>query len=362
MTNKTYIIAEAGVNHNGDINKAIEMVKAAADAGVDAVKFQTFKAENLASKKIAKADYQKKNTGESESQYEMLKALELKHKDHFILRDECQKYGVDFLSTPFDSVSLKFLVDEMKIEQLKVSSGDTTNAPLLLEMAATEKPIILSTGMCMLEDVERALGVIAFGYLRAQSPKDWTTPGLNAFKLALNNPTGQQLLKAKLSLLHCTTEYPAPVEEVNLAVMDGYKIMFDVRVGYSDHTQGIAIPIAAVARGAEIIEKHITLDRNLPGPDHNASIEIDELTAMVKAIRQVEVAVGNPRKQVMPSERKNMDIARKTIVANENIKKGEQLTESNLAIKRAGAGPSPYSYWDLLGAKAERDYDVEDII
>ncbi|MEI7818137.1 MAG: N-acetylneuraminate synthase, partial [Desulfuromonadales bacterium] len=274
----TYIIAEAGVNHNGSLALAKKLVEVAADAGADAVKFQTFKADSLVSRLAPKAEYQSKATGADESQYEMIRKLELDEQAHEMLIEHCTVCGIQFLSTPFDLESVDLLAGRFDLSCIKIPSGDITNGPLLLKIAHTGKPVILSTGMSTLGEIEEALGVLAFGYLGVGEP----SPAV--FRLAYCSIQGQELLLEKVTLLHCTTEYPAPVEEVNLNTLDTLRSAFGLPVGYSDHTEGITVPIAAVARGAVIIEKHFTLDRTLPGPDHKASLEPTELKQMVTAI------------------------------------------------------------------------------
>jgi N-acetylneuraminate synthase len=352
-----YIIAEAGVNHNGSIDMAKQLVDVAADAGADAVKFQTFKAEKLVSKFAPKAEYQKKTTDETESQLEMVKKLELDEEAHRIIMEYCRSRNIDFLSTPFDFDSIDLLVHRLELSRIKIPSGEITNGPYLLHVAQTGKPVILSTGMSTLGEIETALGVLAFGYL---SSKD--TPSLRKFHDAYCSEAGRRALTGKVILLHCTTEYPAPFDEVNLRAMETIRTAFGLPVGLSDHTLGIAVSIAAVALNAAVIEKHFTLDRNLPGPDHKASIEPDELKAMVKSIRQVETAIGNERKVPSFSELRNIDIARKSIVAAKPIYAGEVFSSSNLTIKRPGNGLSPMRYWDLIGMKSNNNYDVDSVI
>lgn len=354
---KTYIIAEAGVNHNGDIGLARRLVMAAAGAGADAVKFQTFKAEKLASAKAPKADYQNKTTDAGESQLDMLKRLELPLDAYAELIELCRERGIDFLSTPFEEESLSFLVNECKLPLIKIPSGEITNGPFLLSIARTGLPVILSTGMSTLADIENALAVLAYGYLRDREPQ-------NKAELQLAYIEGQNtgILREKVQLLHCTTEYPAPFEEINLAAMDAMREAFGLRAGYSDHTEGIAVPLAAVARGAVIIEKHFTLDKEMPGPDHKASLEPDELKAMVEGIRQIEQAVGSGFKLPGTSEQGNMEVVRKSLIAARTIKKGDLFTKDNIAVKRPGNGISPMNYWDCLGRRADRDYAEEELI
>lgn len=355
---KTLIIAEAGVNHNGDEKLAFALVDAACDAGADIVKFQTFKAGKLVSKHARQADYQAANTGLIESQYTMLKRLELSEDMHFKLQEYCDLKGIEFLSTAFDEQSLHFLVDGLGLKRLKLPSGEITNAPLVLAHARSGCDIILSTGMASLADVEQALGIIAFGLTM---PSD-AQPCMSAFQQAYYSASGQHALREKVIVLHCTTEYPAPPIDINLKAMDTMALAFPCAIGYSDHSQGITVPIAAVARGACLIEKHFTLDRSLPGPDHLASLEPCELKQMVEAIRTVELVLGDGIKGPRPSELKNVDIARKSLVAAEPIRQGELFTTCNLTVKRPGHGVSPMAYWQYLGTAAEKDYEVDEVI
>lgn len=354
----TLIIAEAGVNHNGDEALAFQLVDAAHQAGADIVKFQTFKAKNLVTEQAKQADYQVANTQKQESQLAMLSRLELSYAAHHQLVKHCQSLGIEFLSTAFDSESLDFLVNDLGLKRLKLPSGELTNAPLVLEHARTGCDLIVSTGMATLAEIEMALGVIAFGYTAADNAE----PSVLAFQQAYASEAGQKALKEKVTILHCTTEYPAPMAEINLRAMDTLGKAFDLPAGYSDHSEGITIPIAAVARGAVLIEKHFTLDKNMEGPDHKASLEPDELTAMVKAIRQVEVALGTAVKSPTVSEVKNKAVARKSLVASQVIRAGESFSADNLTIKRPGSGMSPYQYWDMLERTASRDYQVGDLI
>ncbi|PWC09730.1 N-acetylneuraminate synthase [Brenneria corticis] len=354
----TYIIAEAGVNHNGDEELAFKLIDAAHDAGANVVKFQTFKAKKLVTESAKQADYQVKNTKKTESQLAMLSRLELSYETHHKLITYCNKKGIEFLSTAFDSESLHFLVSDLKLSRLKIPSGEITNAPLVLEHARTGCDLIVSTGMATLAEIEQVLGVIAFGYIADKAQ----TPSISAFEAAYFSKEGQKALSEKVTLLHCTTEYPAPFNEINLRAMDTLKAAFSLPVGYSDHSKGISVPIAAVARGAILIEKHFTLDREMEGPDHKASLEPDELKQMVIAIREVEQAIGNSLKGPMPSEIKNKQVARKSIVAAKKIRKGEVLSIENLGIKRPGNGVSPYFYWSFLEKTAKRDYDEGQLI
>jgi N-acetylneuraminate synthase len=354
---RVLIIAEAGVNHNGSLELAKQLVDVAADAGADAVKFQTFRAAALVTGTAEKAAYQKATSDGGESQYEMLKRLELDENAHHLLIAHCREKGVQFLSTPFDLESVDLLAVTLDLPLLKLPSGEITNAPLLYKVACSGKPVILSTGMATLGDVEAALGVLAYGYGTSD-----LKPGAEAFRAAFASNEGQQALRNRVTLLHCTTEYPTPFAAVNLRAMETLSVAFGLRVGFSDHTEGIAIPVAAVAQGATVIEKHFTLDRNLPGPDHKASLEPAELKAMVTAIRQVEQAIGSGRKYPAACELGNMTVARKSLVAACAIKAGELFTEDNLTVKRPGSGMSPLRYWNMLGTTAKRDFAPDGVI
>jgi N-acetylneuraminate synthase len=355
---KIFIVAEAGVNHNGSLDLALRLVDRAAQAGADAVKFQTFKADKIISRFAAKAEYQKRTTGSGESQLEMVRRLELGKKEHRVLVARCRARGIAFLSTPFDRDSLHFLARGLHLPMLKLPSGELTNAPLLLEAARAGVKVVLSTGMSNLGEVEEALGVLAYGY-RAGSKE---RPSRAAFQRAYATAAGQAALRAKVTLLHCTTEYPAPFRDVNLRAMDTLSAAFGCPVGYSDHTEGLEASLAAAARGAVYIEKHFTLDRGMPGPDHKASLEPDELDALVKGVRAVAAALGSKRKAPALSELKNIPIARKSLVAARKISRGERFTAKNLEIKRPGDGISPMLYWDWLGRRADRAYEADELI
>lgn len=329
----TIIIAEAGVNHNGDINLAKKMVDAAAEAEVDYLKFQTFKSEKLVTRSARQADYQKQNlNSESDSQLEMLKKLELSEADHYLLADYCTKRGVKFLSTPFDFESIEFL-HSLGMDLWKIPSGELTNAPYLCRIASYNERVIISTGMSNLNEV--------------------------AASLKLMSKHGQDM--RKVTLLHCNTQYPTPMQDVNLHAMLTLRGLAE-HVGYSDHTQGIEVPIAAVALGAEVIEKHFTLSRELPGPDHKASLEPNELRNMVLAIRNIEKALGDGEKRPTKSESGNIVVARKSIVASRSIKAGELFTEENLTVKRPGNGVSPMLWFDVIGQEAKRDFEEDELI
>lgn len=350
----TLIIAEAGVNHSGSLETALALVDAAADAGADVVKFQTFNANSLAGRSARKADYQQRTTDAAESQRAMLKRLELPHSAHPPLIARAKERGIEFLSTPFDHQSLSFLLT-LELTRLKIGSGDLTNAPLLHAIARADKPLILSTGMATLTEVEEALGVLAHGYSRSSAP-----PSLAAFRAAWRDDEARARLSERVSLLHCTTEYPCPPEDVNLAAMDTMRAAFKLPVGYSDHTDGIEISLAAAAMGASIVEKHLTLNRNAEGPDHAASLEPDDLKRMVSAIRRIEQARGDGFKTPKKSEVKNIEIARKSIVAARALKAGIVLAPEDLTCKRPGSGRPPIEYWSLIGTTVARPYDEED--
>ena len=354
---RTYIIAEAGINHNGSLDIAKRLIDIAAKAGADAVKFQTFKAERLVNRLAPKAEYQARTTDSSESQYEMLRKLELSEESHLLLMGYCRGKGIQFLSTPFDLESVDLLTRKLVLPCLKLPSGEITNAPLLLKAARTGRPIILSTGMSTLSEIKTALGVLAFGYTGHVGK-----PSIAAFEEAYGSERGQRSLKKNVTLLHCTSEYPTPFTDVNLRAMDTMRDAFGLPVGLSDHTPGIAISIAAVALGAVVIEKHFTLDRNMTGPDHKASLEPGELEAMVQSIRQVEAALGSGLKVPAQSEVKNLLVARKSLVATKDIKKGEPFTEQNLGVKRPGSGVAPVKYWEWLGKLADRDYKQDEVV
>ncbi|WP_028306334.1 N-acetylneuraminate synthase [Desulfitibacter alkalitolerans] len=357
---KVFIIAEIGVNHNGSLEMAKSLIDFAVEAGADAVKFQTFRADQIMLHNTPKASYQTRNTDITETQYEMIKKLELDEQMHLILKEYSLKQHVQFISTPFDAPSLDFLVHTLQLPIIKIASGEITNAPLLLKAARSGKRIILSTGMSTLGDIEDALGVLAFGY--GEGKENNSIPSRKAFKNAYYSEAGQILLCQNVSLLHCTSEYPAPFEETNLRVLGTLRQCFGLQVGYSDHTLGIALPLAATALGAVIIEKHFTLDRNLPGPDHKASIEPKEFSRMVCYIRQIEQALGNSYKKPVASELKNQKITRKSIVAARSILKGELFTEDNLTVKRPAEGLSPLEFWELLGKTAHKSYERDEVI
>jgi N-acetylneuraminate synthase len=349
--NRVTIIGEVGVNHNGSTELALQLIDAAANAGVDVVKFQTFRADRLATADAPKALYQAATTGGGESQLDMLRRLELSPDAHHAIVAHCSKRGVKFLSSPFDVDSLLFLRSELGLEQIKLGSGELTNAPLLVALGRTGADAIISTGMATLADVENALGALAFGYLKPNE-----TPSRQAMAASLRSPEAWDVLRRKVTILHCTTEYPSPPEQINLRAMRTLREAFGVPVGFSDHTPGLAVSVAAVALGAAVIEKHLTTSRQLPGPDHNASLEPREFAAMVADIREVEAALGTALKQPQPCEWPNITVARKSIVATQPIQEGDTFTEDNLTVKRPGDGRSPFDYFDLLGTTARRAY------
>lgn len=328
---KSIIIAEAGVNHNGSVKLAKQMIDEAAKAGADYIKFQTFKPEKLVSKYAQKADYQKKTTGNNESQLQMLEKLALSYDDFVELKRYCEQSGIGFLSTPFDEDSIRFL-DSLDMDFWKIPSGEITNYPYLVQIAQTGRDIVLSTGMCEMDEIADAMKVL------------------------------EESGAGNISLLHCNTEYPTPYEDVNLLAMKQMRTAFKKQVGYSDHTVGIEVPIAAVALGAEIIEKHFTLDKNMEGPDHKASLEPLELSQMICSIRHIEKSLGDGNKKRTASEQHNIAAARKSIVAKCAISKGDIFTEANLTVKRPGNGISPMRWKELIGTRAERDYLEDELI
>lgn len=335
------IIAEAGVNHNGSIDRAREMVKAARKAGADYVKFQTAVPELVISSIAPKADYQKATTGTDQSQLDMCRAIHLPLEAYAELKALCEEEGIGFMSTPFDLVSIDLLAD-LGQAWFKIPSGEITNLPYLRRIAKKGIPVILSTGMSTIDEIERAIEIL--------------TGTCKEF------PSESDLTRDDIVVLHCNTEYPTPMQDVNLRAMKTLADRLGVRTGYSDHTCGIEVPVAAAALGACVIEKHFTLDKNLPGPDHKASLDPQELAAMVTSIRNVELALGSEDKCVSPSEAKNINIARKSIVAARAIKAGETLTEENITVKRPGGGVSPMKWDEVIGTKAIRDFDYDTLI
>jgi N-acetylneuraminate synthase len=352
--NNSYVvvIAEAGVNHDGSLQTALDLVDAAAEVGADVVKFQTFKAAELASTLAPKPAYQIRRTGNEESQLEMLRRLELSVEAHRAIIARCAEKRIGFLSSVFDHNSLTLLADEFRLQDLKFGSGELTNAPLLLAAARTGCRLILSTGMGTLAEVEEALSVIAFGFTAGIN----ATPRPTAFAATLTQPATWDALRSRVILLHCTTDYPAAPIDVNLRAMETMRNAFGLKVGYSDHTEGTAISIAAVAQGAVMIEKHLTLDRTSPGPDHAASLEPSEFRDLVRAIRDVQAAMGNGIKKPSEAEGANRVVTRKSLVAACAVSKGQKFTAENVAVKRPGSGRTPTQYWSTIGTPADRDY------
>jgi N,N'-diacetyllegionaminate synthase len=330
---KTLIIAEAGVNHNGSIETAIQMIRIASDCGADVIKFQTFNASKLVTKQAKMANYQIANTEINESQHSMLLRLQLNHEDFKVLHEECEKYKIEFLSTAFDSESLEFLAGMMP-HRFKVPSGEITNLPYLRQVASYCKEIILSTGMASMDEIQAAVGVLENSGIK----------------------------RDEIVILHCTTNYPTPMHEVNLRAMNTIGREFGVRIGYSDHTLGFEVPIAAVALGATVIEKHFTIDRDMNGPDHKASMEPEELKALVEAIRNTEIALGSEQKIPTESELQIAKVARKSIVVRAPIKKGEKFSTENLTCKRPGTGVSPMLWDEVIGTTALRDFEEDEVI
>lgn len=356
MPEHTFVIAEAGVNHNGSLAMALQLVDVAADAKADAVKFQTFKAAKLVTAQAAKADYQVTNMKEGGNQLGMLQALELSLADHDVLVRRCQERGIRFMSTAFDAESLAYLAT-LGMPAVKMPSGDITCGPLLLQAARLRLPLIVSTGMCTIAEIEDALGVIAFGLTQNREPT-----GRADFLAAYCSTEGRRALEQHVTLLHCVTQYPAPPESINLRAMATMAAAFGLPVGYSDHTLGIEVSLAAVARGATVIEKHFTLDRHLPGPDHAASLEPAELTQMVRSIRNIELALGSAIKAPAVTEMPNRAVARRSIVAAHPIKQGTLFSAESFAMKRPGSGLSPIDAWGLIGRPAVRDFDTDEPI
>lgn len=347
-----YLIAEAGVNHNGDMSLALEMIEAAADAGADAIKFQSFVPQALASAGAPKAEYQRREDPGSENQLAMLSRLALDFDDQHRLFEYCRDRDIAFLSSPFDMASARFLHEQLRLETIKLGSGELTNAPLLWQLIDTDAHLILSTGMATLDEIKTALGVccLALDDRAPASPEQ----ALRAFEPGRLND--------RVTLMHCTTAYPCPLEEVNLRAMDTLREATGLPVGYSDHSEGIAVSLAAAARGARLIEKHFTLDRKLPGPDHAASLTPRELTGLADGIRAVSRALGSAEKTPTPTERTNADAARKSLVAARPIKAGEPFDRENLTTKRPGDGLPPVHFWSLLGRPASYDYAADEPI
>ena len=347
------IIAEAGVNHNGDSGLARELIRASADAGADFVKFQIFKTCRLVTSYASQAAYQKRNLGqiEDQGQFDMLRSLELDDRAFVDLKLECQRHAIRFLATPFDIGSAMFLIDELGDDLVKVGSGDFDNLPLLVALARRNVQVILSSGMTTLGDIELSLGALAFGYLAGSQE----TPSLAAFQSAFAAPEARHLLKDKVTILHCTTEYPAPAESLNLRAITTIAQAFGLNVGYSDHSEGAEAAIAAQVLGATMLEKHVTLDRSMPGPDHKASMEPLAFATLVKQLRRLDVMLGDGIKCLKPAESGNKSIARKSPVAARAIAAGERFTEENITLKRTMGGVPATRYYDFIGQPSSRD-------
>lgn len=356
MNSQTYIIAEAGVNHNGSFEMAKKLVDVAKQSGADAVKFQTFKAENLVTNEAKQASYQVNNLGEATSQFEMLQKLELSYEEFTQLKNYCDAIEIEFLSTPFDFESVDFLIDELRMKKVKIPSGELTNSPFIHYVARKRKPMIVSTGMATMDDIHEALSFIAYGLAFPTELVD-----VESVKKFYQTAKAKEILEAYVTVLHCTTEYPAPYESINLRVIGEMKKELQLPIGFSDHSEGISIPIAATALGAVLIEKHFTLNRELEGPDHRASLEPDELKAMVAGICAVEKSLGTGEKNPTVIELENRIAARKSLVARKVIQAGETITEAHLTVKRPGNGMSPNMYWSIVGQKAKKSY-VQDAL
>jgi N-acetylneuraminate synthase len=345
-----YIIAEGGVNHNGDYQKAFELIDIASSANADAIKFQTFLTENLVTRFAETANYQKKSAS-NETQFEMLKKLELPKGIHFELFDYAKEKSIDFMTTAFDSDSLKFIVNDLGLTKLKISSGDITNEPFLLEHAVTKSKIILSTGVSTLDEIRKALSVLAYGFISKRTSQIHREEFIEAY----SSREGQEALREYVTVLHCVSEYPAPIEDLNLKAITTIKDEFTLPVGYSDHSSEITTPMLAVALGATVIEKHITSDKSLDGPDHQASLDSSELVTTVELIRLAENMLGDGKKIPRDSELKNKDVVRKSLFAKKKIKKGQEYTSENVSIKRPGSGMQPHRIWEIIGKKASYD-------
>ncbi len=356
-TSHVTVIAEAGVNHNGRVDLALALVDAAAQAGADVVKFQTFSAQQLATSAAGMADYQKRNVGAVEPQIDMLRRLELSPEAHRTLITRCRERGIAFLSSPFDMESLRFLIDELNCQTIKIPSGEITNGPLLLAVGNSGRRSIISTGMAEISEIEAGLDLLAWGYLGRRAPEQ-----ISQVAGTRNLPKAREIMQAKVVVLQCTTEYPAPMDTINLRAMETLQALSGLPVGFSDHSEGIAAAIAATALGAVMIEKHVTLDRSLPGPDHKASIEPDEFARMVAGIRAVEKALGTGAKAPLPIEIANRAIARKSLVAARPIPAGAVIADDDLTAMRPGTGVSPMEFWSVVGTVAGRAYNLGELI
>ncbi|MDV7339790.1 N-acetylneuraminate synthase [Terasakiella sp. A23] len=351
------VIAEVGVNHNGKIDTALRLVEAAKEAGADIVKFQIFSADGIVLKNVRQADYQVQNIGQKSDQYSMLKSLELSKDDYFKIIDYCQQLEINFLFTPFDEESLDTVLNDFNQRIIKIGSGDLTNAPMLLKIAQHARKVILSSGMASMAEIKMALSILGFGYLQNS-----ISPGTAAFETAFTQKETQKLLQENVTLLHCTTQYPSPLDSINLRAMKTLKNQFNLKIGFSDHSEGILAAIAAVSLGATVVEKHLTLDRTMEGPDHIASTEPHQFKDMIRSIRDVETALGSDVKAPTQEELKNAQIARKNLVAKKTIKKGDLFTRDNLCVKRSGTGINALTFFDQIGKTADQDYAIDDVI
>ena len=357
MSDEVFVIAEAGVNHNGDVATALEMIDVAAASGADAVKFQTFRADALVTSTVGRAEYQSRNLGADGSQAAMLTALELPDDSYALLTARAQELGVEFMSTAFDDASLDFLVDTVGIRRIKIPSGELTNTPFLVRCAQRRLPMLVSTGMATMDEVRLAMDAVAFGLLHASDPES-----LDDILGCSSGSAGQRALAESVVLLHCTSDYPTAPQDANLRAMQSLRSEFGVEVGYSDHTLGIEMSVAATALGASVIEKHFTLSRTMAGPDHFASLDPGELTELVRAIRAVSAGLGSGRKEPTDAELRVAPLVRKVLVASRPMAAGEIIGPDHLVAKRAGEGMGPHRYWELLGTRAPRDYAIDDVL
>lgn len=362
MSEPVFMIAEAGVNHNGCLDLALKMVDTASEAGADAIKFQIFDADQLVVLGAEKANYQRCSGDRREDQHQMLRGLELSKHDFFKIKEHCLKRQIKFLASPFDSDSLSFLVDELEAPVVKFGSGEISSLPLLMEAARKGVSMILSTGMSDIEDVCLALGTIAYGYMNTAVDHSALEPSKDVFLRTFGSEEAKAIIKERITLLHCTSEYPAPFESINLRAMKTLRDTFDLPVGFSDHSRGVHVSLAAVALGATTLEKHFTLDKNMVGPDHKASLDPEELKRWVRETREVAVSLGSEAKNPQAVELENRKVVRKSLVALKPIPKGDSFSEQNLGIKRPGGGLPPYRYWEFLGKVANKDFRVDDPI
>ena len=363
MSQRVLIIAEAGVNHNGSLERALEMVEVAKDAGADIIKFQTFSADKLARKDAQLAEYQKLGDGDTRSQWDLLKGLELSHAEFAAIRDHAKKRGIGFLSTGFDLDELQFLIDELHIPMVKVASGDLTFAPMLFEAGLSGLPVILSTGMANLEEIEKSLKFIAVGLAISSGVYEvQTLPTAENRERAWQDARVQQILRDKVTILHCTTQYPAELDILNLKAINVIAERFGLPVGYSDHSSGTLASVVAVSLGATVIEKHFTLDKTMDGPDHMASLDPQELKSLVSQIRDTTIALGEAVKECQPIEVSNRAAVRRSLVAKNPIAAGAVIREADLECRRPGAGRTSFDFYEVVGTTADNDYEVGDYV